>query len=56
MTGDLEGFEEASRAFFAQDYERMDTLVEVWPSDIRNHVRKLVQRLRALEGGSGRAS
>lgn len=49
MTGDLNGFEEASRAFFAGDYVRMDSIIETWPTDLRNHVRRLVEHLRHVE-------
>ena len=49
MTGDLNGFEEASRAFFAGDYVKMDLIVAEWPADLRNHVRHLVEHLRHVE-------
>jgi uncharacterized protein len=41
MTGDLPGFEEATRALFAQDPEKFNEIVALWPVDIREHVRKL---------------
>jgi uncharacterized protein len=41
MTGDLPGFEEASRAFYARNEERFDAIIKTWPADIREHVRKL---------------
>jgi hypothetical protein len=41
MAGNLEGFEEASRAFFANDTTRFDEQSASWPADIRAHVRKL---------------
>lgn len=37
MAGDLPGFEEASRALFADDAPRFDALVAEWPADIRRH-------------------
>ena len=49
MTGDLDGFEEASRAFFAKDYERMYSIIDSWPADLRDHVRRLTERLRHVE-------
>lgn len=41
MAGDREGFEEASRALFANDTARFDAESAPWPEDIRAHVRKL---------------
>jgi hypothetical protein len=41
MAGDLPGFEEASRALFANDRERLGELVGGWPVDIREHALKL---------------
>lgn len=42
VAGDLPGFEEVYRAFHAKRYERFEQLVQPWPADIRNHVRRLV--------------
>ncbi|MEH2538679.1 MULTISPECIES: DUF2239 family protein [unclassified Bradyrhizobium] len=41
MAGNLAGFEEASRALFADDRRRFVALVAGWPDDIRDHVVKL---------------
>jgi hypothetical protein len=41
MAGNLENFEEASRALFASDPGRFDALIAAWPADIRDHSRKL---------------
>jgi hypothetical protein len=41
MAGDRAGFEEAARALFAGDRARFDRLVKPWPTDIRDHARKL---------------
>jgi uncharacterized protein len=49
MTGNMNGFEEASRAFFAKDYAHMDSIIAQWPPDIRDHVRHLTERLRQIE-------
>lgn len=38
MAGDFPGFEEATRALFADDTQRFDALVAEWPDDIRRHV------------------
>ncbi|QSQ27963.1 DUF2239 family protein [Pyxidicoccus parkwayensis] len=42
VAGDLPGFEEASRAFYARNPERFEQLTQPWPRDIREHVRRLV--------------
>ena len=41
MAGNLEGFEEATRALFAGDRPRFDALTAVWPNDIREHLQQL---------------
>ena len=41
MAGNFPGFEEATRALFAGDSERFDSLVASWSIDIRDHARKL---------------
>jgi len=41
MAGNLPGFEEATRALFAGDPGRFDSLVAPWPIDIRNHAQTL---------------
>ncbi|WP_291870022.1 DUF2239 family protein [Bradyrhizobium sp.] len=38
MAGNLPGFEEASRALFADDRRHFTGLIAGWPSDIRDHV------------------
>jgi hypothetical protein len=38
MAGNLPGFEEASRALFADDRRRFAELIAGWPGDIRDHV------------------
>ncbi|MBE1160988.1 DUF2239 family protein [Dyella acidiphila] len=37
MAGDMPGFEEASRALFANDRQAFDALVAAWPADVRTH-------------------
>jgi hypothetical protein len=44
LAGDLSGFEEAGRAFYAKDKALFWTLSEPWPIDIRSYVRTLVER------------
>jgi hypothetical protein len=46
MAGDLPQFEEAYRAFYAKDFNRMDGLIAAWPADIRDHLRRLVAALQ----------
>jgi hypothetical protein len=41
MAGDLPGFEEASRALFAGDKTRFESLVAPWPVDLRLQLAKL---------------
>ncbi|MEH2521600.1 hypothetical protein V1279_007173 [Bradyrhizobium sp. AZCC 1610] len=47
MAGNFAGFEEASRALFADDRRRFVGLVASWPDDIRDHVVKLAFSDRA---------
>jgi uncharacterized protein len=47
MAGNLAGFEEASRALFADDRRRFVGLIAGWPDDIRHHVVKLAFSDRA---------
>jgi hypothetical protein len=41
LAGNLAVFEEASRALFAGDRDRLIHLMEAWPDDVREHVRRL---------------
>lgn len=41
MAGNFKGFEEASRALFADDRRRFGELIAAWPGDIRDHIIKL---------------
>jgi uncharacterized protein len=41
MGGDFAGFEEATRALFAGDRVRFESLVEPWPEDVRTYLVKL---------------
>lgn len=42
MAGDLPGFEEALRAFYRGNKERVDELIRTWPADIRDQVQRLI--------------
>jgi hypothetical protein len=47
MAGDRPGFEEASRALFADDHRRFGELIAAWPADIRDHIVRLAFSDRA---------
>jgi hypothetical protein len=47
MAGNLPGFEEASRALFADDRRRLGEIIAGWPGDIRCHIVKLAFSDRA---------
>jgi hypothetical protein len=49
IAGDLPGFEEASRALYAKDQERLEELIAAWPEDIRAHVLQLTREAARLE-------
>ena len=46
MAGNFKGFEEASRALFADDRRRFGELVAAWPEDVRDHIVRLAFRDR----------
>jgi hypothetical protein len=43
MAGNRPWFEEASRALYAEDYARFETLIREWPADIRQHLLDLLR-------------
>ena len=45
MTGDLAGFEVATRALFANDAAKFRRLTEAWPTDVRDYIRPLAYPL-----------
>ncbi len=49
MAGDMAGFEEASRALFANDAAKFHQLTEAWPSDVRDYLRYLACPLPLAE-------
>jgi hypothetical protein len=49
MAGDMAGFEEASRALFANDAAKFHQLTEAWPSDVRDYLRCLAYPLPLAE-------
>ncbi|BFG72130.1 DUF2239 family protein [Paraburkholderia terrae] len=44
MAGDLAGYEEATRALYANDAARFDAMTAAWPVDVRDHTRALAKR------------
>jgi uncharacterized protein len=49
MAGNLPGYEEASRALYARDGERLRQHAQSWPADIREHLLALAAESEALE-------
>lgn len=49
MTGNLPGFEEASRALYASEHERLLSLIAAWPTDIRTHLARLIETASQLD-------
>jgi uncharacterized protein len=43
LAGDLAGFEEASRALFAGDHERLVAQMATWPDDVQAYVLQLAE-------------
>lgn len=41
MAGDLPGYEEALRAFYAGDAAKFTAQTDAWPPDVRDHARRL---------------
>lgn len=42
MAGNLAGFEEATRALYAKDRARLESLISKWPRDVREHIFDLI--------------
>lgn len=55
LAGNNPGYEEATRALFASDYEHLRQLIENWPSDVRNHILFLAAPIREVEASAGNA-
>jgi hypothetical protein len=51
MAGDLPGFEEAARALFAGDFDRLAAQIAAWPPDVRGLVLRLAQPETDAETG-----
>ena len=52
MGGDLENFEEATRALYGESTKSLEELIAPWPDDVRDHVLRLVAEVRRLEQAS----
>jgi hypothetical protein len=42
VAGNFPGFEEASRALYADDVSRLRRLTRAWPRDVRDHILRLL--------------
>jgi hypothetical protein len=51
LAGNLEGFEEASRALFAGKRSTFERLIRRWPSDLRAYVRRIAEPSFLAEDG-----
>ena len=49
LAGDLPHFEEASRALYARDQEKLTGLIKRWPKDVKAYVERLVAEAVRLE-------
>ena len=49
VAGDMAGFEEVSRALFANDTAKFQQQTEAWPADVRDYVRYLAFPLPLVE-------
>ena len=55
LAGDLPGYEEASRALYTDDTERLAALTAAWPADVRAHVLRLSTAARDTLAGAPEA-
>jgi hypothetical protein len=53
LAGDLPGFEEASRALFAGDWDGLKRLTADWPPDVQTHLARLLAAGGTEGGGQG---
>ncbi len=51
IAGDLPGFEEATRALFANELPRVRDLIAAWPRDVRDHAMRLASPPELAAGG-----
>ena len=48
LAGDRPGYEEANRALFANDLDRLASISAEWPHDVRDYIATFILRLRDL--------
>jgi len=48
MAGNLPDYEEAIRALFADDLDRLKTRIQGWPDDLQAHILRLVEEPRSM--------
>jgi hypothetical protein len=48
MAGNLPNFEEASRALYARDETHLTNVIQEWPGDIREHLKRLIAEVKSL--------
>jgi hypothetical protein len=53
MTGDLPGFEEATRALFAGNRQSFEQHIAAWPADLHDYTLKLASSIGAPTAGTG---
>lgn len=53
MAGDLPGFEDASRALFAHDHDRLEHEVRAWPPDVRDQLLRYLDAVGENMTGPG---
>jgi hypothetical protein len=53
IAGNLDNFEEASRALYAEKWPRLEELTAAWPEDLRKQVAWMVQRIREAKTAPG---
>ncbi len=46
LAGNLEGFEEASRALYARKWDDFSARIAAWPEDLRRHLQRMVAPLQ----------
>ncbi|QDU56474.1 DUF2239 family protein [Aeoliella mucimassa] len=53
MAGNLPDFEEASRALYANDFSSLQAKISDWPTDIREHITRLLDQCAELQEAAG---
>jgi amidase len=53
LAGNLEGFEEASRALYARRWPDFSTRIAAWPEDLRRHLEWMLEPVKSPGDGGG---